>query len=164
MRSCGRALLPSLRLQSCAGCCHQRCSRRPQGGSAVLRVYTPLAAPDQACLAKVFQSFEQMHPGLESSGASRGHGVGWGWRTRRCPRWLWGDLQRHVFVVTSSEETVLGDLSQMESLLIFPGVFSLVLALGAVHQASILEEANNSDSYSLSVVWALHGARLHFRG
>lgn len=44
----------------------------------MLRVYTPLAAPDQACLAKVFQSFEQMHPGLESSGASRGHGVGWG--------------------------------------------------------------------------------------
>lgn len=120
----------------------------------MLRVYTPLAAQDQP--GKSFPVFQQMRPGLESSGARRRQGVGETPMSR-------DDLQG-MHLLSRARRNSFGDLSQMQSLLIFPGVFGLVLALGTVHQASILEEANSTDSYSLSLVWALHGARRRFHG
>lgn len=130
----------------------------------MLRDYTPLAAPDQPCLAKVFQSSSRCTQALSPLGRAGGRGWGGGGGPADVPGGFGAICKGMHLLSRAPEETVLGDLSQMQSLLIFPGVFSLVLALGAVHQASILEEANNSDSYSLSLVWALHGARLRFRG
>lgn len=62
-----------------------RCSRRPQGGSAALRVHPPLAAPAQPFPAKVFQPASRRAPALSSPGRAGD--------TRRGPGWLWGDLQ-----------------------------------------------------------------------
>lgn len=79
----------------------------------------------------------------------------------RGPGWLGGDFQGTASL-TRTRRNSSGGLSQLQSLLMFPRGFGLVLALGTVHQAPILGEANNTDSYSLSLVWALHGAPRRF--
>lgn len=112
---------------------------------------------------KSFPVFQQMRPGLEPSGASQRQRVGWG-GDLPMSRVALGRFTKACICCHQLGETVSGDLSQMQSLLIFPGLFGLVLALGTVHQAPILEEANNTDSYSLSLVWALHRASAVFRG
>lgn len=105
--------------------------------------------------SKSFPVCEQTSPALRSRGKPGEPAVIPGGFGAICKE----DIRCHEL----GETVLMGGwgLSQMQSLLVFPGVFGLVLALGIVHEASILLETYSADSYSLSLVWALHEARRH---
>lgn len=120
VRSCGRvrALLPSLRLQSCAGCCclssaMQTPATRWQCRAARL---TRLWPRQTGFAWQKFAVFQQMRPGFEPSRAGRRQGVGWGWGTRGCPG-RFGAISKGVHLLSRVWRNTLGDLSQMQSLL-----------------------------------------------